>query len=222
MKIGILSAVSVLIVLCFVMFGCASAPEEPAEPDSTAEEQPSEEDSEPEQEEEELAPDPVPEAEQEEPQPEEIPVEEIPVEELPVEEPEQEETGEEDFVVSEEVFSRTFNDIEELIKKLNKIIGASNYDSWLEYLTKEYKNYYSDEETLRELSKRPILQKYNIRLTSLKDYFNYVVVPSRSDVRLDDLVFEDNNRVKAIMIIEDQRVILYQLEKVNDEWKIGI
>lgn len=219
MKIPILSAVLVLSVLCFGMFGCASTPEEPAEPDFSAEEQPSEEISEPEPEpeEEERTPDPEPGPEQEEPQPEEIPLEET-----PVEEPELEETGEEDFVVSEEVFSRTFSDIEELIKKLNKIIGSSKYDSWLEYLTKEYKNYYSDEETLKELSKRPILQKYNIRLTSLKDYFNYVVAPSRSDVRLDDLVFEDNNRVKAIMIIEDQRVILYQLEKVNDEWKIGI
>jgi hypothetical protein len=195
MKIGIFAAVMIFCLLFFGMFGCASAPEEPAEHGNTAWEQ----------EKEERAPEP-------EPEPEEI----------PIEEPDREEAGEEGFIVSEEVFSRTFSDIEELIKKLNKIIGSSNYDSWLEYLTKEYINYYSDEETLRELSQRPILQKYNIRLTSLKDYFNYVVVPSRSDVRLDDLVFEDNNRVKAVMIIDDQRVILYQLEKVNEEWKIGI
>ncbi len=165
---------------------------------------------------------------QEEPDTEEPEVEEAYIDPEPQPEPEPEPQPEpeaqqeEEFVVTEEVFTQTFEDVEALIKRLNRIIGSSDFQRWLTYCTEEYIDYYSDTDTLRELSQRPTLQKYNIRLTTLEDYFNYVVVPSRSNARLDDLVFEDNNHVKAIMIIEDQRVILYQLEKVNDEWKIGI
>ena len=205
MKSSILSAALLIFFIFFSIFGCSSSPPEAPEPEI-------EEPAEPEPE-----PEPEPEIEEPETEPEAEEPEET-VADLEPAEPE----PEEDFVVTEEVFSQTFSDIESLIQRLNSIISASKFEKWQEYLTEEYKNHYSKEETLRELSNRPILQKYNIRLTSLKDYFNYVVVPSRSDVRLDDLFFQDNNHVKAIMIIDDQRVILYQLEKVDGEWKIGI
>ncbi len=145
-------------------------------------------------------------------------------EEIPKEAEDTEETEdtEEDFVVTDEVFAQTFSDVEALISELNKTIRNQNYEKWLTFLTEEYKDYYSGPEVLRELSKKPTMQKYDIRLTTLKDYFTYVVVPSRSNARLDDLVFEDNNHVKAIMIIDEQRVILYQLVKIDGEWKIGV
>jgi hypothetical protein len=159
-------------------------------------------------------------------EPEEPPEEEKePDDELVSEEPKEEveqEQQEDEFVVSEEVFAQTFSDVEALINELNKTIRNKNYDKWLTFLTEEYKDYYSSPGVLREISKKPTMQKYDIRLTTLKDYFTYVVVPSRSNARLDDLVFEDNNHVKAIMIIDEQRVILYQLVKVDGEWKIGV
>lgn len=145
-------------------------------------------------------------------------------EEVPKEAEDTEETEdtEEDFVVTDEVFAQTFSDVEALITELNKTIRNQNYEKWLTFLTEEYKDYYSGPEVLRELSNKPTMQKYDIRLTTLKDYFTYVVVPSRSNARLDDLVFEDNNHVKAIMIIDERRVILYQLVKIDGEWKIGV
>lgn len=157
---------------------------------------------------------------EEEKEPDDELVSEEPKEEVEQEEKQQEE--EDDFVVSEEVFAQTFSDVEALINELNKTIRNKNYDKWLTFLTDEYKDYYSSPGVLREISKKPTMQKYSIRLTTLKDYFTYVVVPSRSNARLDDLVFEDNNHVKAIMIIDEQRVILYQLVKVDGEWKIGV
>jgi hypothetical protein len=159
-------------------------------------------------------------------EPEEPPEEEKePDDELVSEEPKEEveqEQQEDEFVVSEEVFAQTFSDVEALINELNKTIRNKNYDKWLTFLTEEYKDYYSSPGVLREISKKPTMQKYDIRLTTLKDYFTYVVVPSRSNARLDDLVFEDNNHVKAIMIFDEQRVILYRLVKVDGEWKIGV
>lgn len=149
-----------------------------------------------------------------EPEPQPEPIEEEPEIEL------DEETAEEDFHVSEEVFQQTFNDVEELIKELNKIIKAKDYDTWLTYLTRDYKEKYSDQSVLKEFSEQPTLKKYGVELETLRDYFIYVVSPSRANARLNDLIFIDDTHVKAIMEINDHRVILYLLEKVNGKWKI--
>ena len=127
-----------------------------------------------------------------------------------------------EFTVTEEVYERTFQDIEGLIKELNDIIRNMEYETWLSYLSESYIALYSDPQTLSDLSDQPLLRKYNIVLSDLQDYFQYVVVPSRSNARLDDLVFEDEHHVKAIMLVQEQRTILYQLVYIDNRWKIGI
>lgn len=129
---------------------------------------------------------------------------------------------EEVFVLTDEIFKETFVDIEGLIKDLNNIIRSEDFETWKTYLTEEYIETYSDQEKLFELSQLPLLKQSGIRLRSLQDYFYYVVVPSRSQARLDDLVFEDARHLKAYMIINGRRQILYFLEKRDDAWKIGI
>lgn len=126
----------------------------------------------------------------------------------------------ENYEVTEEVYKRAFDDIEDLIAKLNSIIEKRDYETWLEYITDGYEDKYSDPDVLEEKSSQPTLQKYDIELDSLRDYFLYVVVPSRAEARLDDIIFLDDNHVKAVMKINDHEVILYLLEKVNDTWKI--
>ena len=152
-------------------------------------------------------PEPVPPVEETEPAPEPTPPE-----------PEQEE----EFVLTDEIFKETFVDIEGLIGDLNTRIRSEDFETWKTYLTEEYIDTYSDQEKLFELSQLPLLKQSGIRLRSLQDYFYYVVVPSRSQARLDDLVFEDAYHLKAYMIINDKRQILYFLEKRDDAWKIGI
>lgn len=124
--------------------------------------------------------------------------------------------------VSEEVYAKTFADIEALINKLNKIIKASNFAQWRINLTPNYINYYSDRAKLREISSTPILKKFNITLETLKDYFIYVVSPSRSDVRLDDISFIDDNNVKAYMNIAGEDFVIYTLTRQGNNWKIGL
>lgn len=126
------------------------------------------------------------------------------------------------YSVSKEVYERTFTEIELVIEQLNTIIQQGDFETWTTYLTWEYIDEMSSPKNLREMSEQPILKKYNVRLESLRDYFRFVVVPSRSHVRLDDIVFLDEGRVKAIMEVDEQRIILYQLEKRDDTWKIGI
>lgn len=131
-------------------------------------------------------------------------------------------SGDDEFKVSDDVFKQTFSDIELFIQELNSIIKSEDYESWQQYLTPRYKEEMSAREVLDKISDQPMLKKYNIKLETLKDYFSYVVVPSRSNARLDDLVFVNENNVKVIMVVSGQRSILYKLERTGNSWKIGI
>lgn len=126
------------------------------------------------------------------------------------------------ITVSKEVYSKTFEAVEKVINELNTIISNGNFRAWTSYLTQQYVQEMSKPSTLQALSRSPILKRNNIVLTSLEDYFSHVVVPSRSNARLDDLVFLDENTVEAVMVVRGQRVILYQLEKRDGKWKIGL
>ena len=195
----------VLVILVFFTLGGCTTPPEPVEEEVIETQEPEEitisEESE------------VPESEPE--------VAETTGEDETAEENSADNGGEETFTVTEEIFTKTFTDIEGLIRELNATIRQKNYDKWKTFLSEEYIDKYSDPDVLKGLSESPTLKKYNIRLTSLSDFFKYVVVPSRSDARLDDLTFVSDDRVKAIMIIDNQRVILYSLIKNDSEWKIG-
>ena len=187
--------------------------EQETEQEETVAEEPAQEEPVEEQDvEEEVAEEAAEEEEQEETPEEEATT--VEVVEAPVEE--------EEFQVSEEVFTETFEDIRVIIEELNSIIRDENYDRWLQYLAREYIDHFSSPEILKENSEQPLLKKYKINLATLRDYFKNVVVPSRSNARLDDLVFIDNEHLKAIMIINDQRTILYQLTRIDGVWKIGL
>jgi len=124
--------------------------------------------------------------------------------------------------VTEAFYKKTLFDIRNLISTLNTIIADENYETWLTYLTPQYQQTFSNPDTLASLSDMPLLQKKGIQLHSLKDYFFQVVVPSRSDARVDDIDFLSKDHVRAIAIINGQRYILYDLRLLNGSWKIGV
>lgn len=127
------------------------------------------------------------------------------------------------LVVSEELRQSTFVDVKGLISSLNAIIRRRDFDAWRALLTDEYLRHYSDPRTLAELSQQPALRRYNIVLRSLRDFFTYVVYPSRQNDRVDDIEFIDERRVVAYTInAKEERLVLYNLEKIGDTWKIAI
>ena len=128
----------------------------------------------------------------------------------------------EEFVVTDEIYSQTLDEIKEFIQVLNQVIESKNFEVWSTYLTIDYLQRTSDPQYLAEQSEKPILKKNNIVLKSLSDYFTYVVVPSRSGARIDDIEFIDRYHVKAISIIRNTRGLLYLLVREEDQWKIGI
>ena len=126
------------------------------------------------------------------------------------------------FVVTKEVYTRTFDEITLFINTLSGIIQAGDFDTWLTYLSEDYIRKTSDPQYLKEQSESPLLKKNNIVLKDLKDYFTYVVVPSRSQLRLDDIEFIDESRIKAISIIRNTRGLLFLLVRIEGKWKIGV
>ncbi len=149
-----------------------------------------------------------------EPEPEPAPVEEPVVEPADIEEPTT------PIAVPEDLYNKAFAEVEAVINELNEIIRRGDFNRWLNFLTPQYVDTYSHPEVLARLSRQPLLVQNNIRLRSLRDYFQDVVRPSRAGARLDSLIFYSDTLVEAVTIFRGQGVILYLLRKVGDEWKI--
>jgi hypothetical protein len=165
-----------------------------------------------------IEPEPVVEPEPEpivEPEPEPV------IEPEPVVEPEPEEEYFDPNSVPQEVFDSTKTDVQELINSLNGIISSKNYDGWTTYLGREYMARLSSPEELQKASGSARLTAQKIVLTSLRDYFIYVVVPSRANARVDDIEFVSPTRVRAFSVNRrGERLSLYDLEKTGNSWKI--
>jgi hypothetical protein len=123
-------------------------------------------------------------------------------------------------VISPQQFNATKLDISNFIKTLNEIIQKQDYNRWISYLSDNYLKTISSPAFLEEKSNTDILKARNIRLENSRDYFYNVVVPSRYHDRVDDIAFVSENRVKAFTLVNGQRLRLYDLEKVDDQWKI--
>lgn len=125
--------------------------------------------------------------------------------------------------VSVELKQTTFVDVKALIARLNAIIQAKDYEGWSKVLTAEYLDYYSSPETLAKISESAVLKRQGVTLKTIEDYFRYVVYPSRQNDRVDDIEFIEPSRIRAIIVnAKGERLVLYNLEKIGDTWKIAI
>ena len=137
--------------------------------------------------------------------------------------------------ISQEKFETAKADVQALINDLNRIIRARNYTAWTGYLADSYFAVISSEafleEKTEELYKRDQIVATNLgrdpRMVSKKvlrtprDYFDNVVVPSRSNDHVDDIDFVSENRVKAYTLDNrGNRLVLYDFEIIDNKWKI--
>ncbi len=126
------------------------------------------------------------------------------------------------FVVTEELYRKTFDEVQSVIANLTSLIAAENYDGWRAYLTTDYITRTSSPDYLEKASQSGVLRKSGIVLHTLKDYFENVVVRSRVQATLTDINFVDETHVKALTVVEGRSVILYYLVRENGRWKVGI
>ena len=137
--------------------------------------------------------------------------------------------------ISQEMYENTKVDVQALVGNLNRIIRARNYNAWTENLAESYLREISSraflEEKTEELYRRDQLVATSLGrdprqvekkiLRTARDYFENVVVPSRSNDQVDDIEFISDKQVKAYTIdSKGNRLILYNLENIDDQWKI--
>lgn len=125
----------------------------------------------------------------------------------------------EDIAITKKTFIETKSEIELVVESLNIITYSKDYDAWLTFLSDEYVETFSNKTVLEEVSAS--LPIKNISLRNLKDYFNYVFVPSRQNMRVDDIQFVSPTRVYVIMeIMAKSPAAIYIIEKQSSGWKL--
>ena len=124
----------------------------------------------------------------------------------------------EGVTITKETYDQTKTEMEKIVEKLNRITATKDYAQWTTFLSEEYKQQYSQPLTLRKVSEA--LPVKGIKLKSLRDYFMYVFVPSRQNVRVDDIRFVSPTRVDVIMKQANVSLLVYGLENINGSWKL--
>ncbi len=99
-------------------------------------------------------------------------------------------------------------------------IAAQDFYTWKELLTDAYIAHYDDNEYLAQLSQRQVLRNQGVTLRTLRDYFDYVVVESRTDTAVDAVEVLDTDQALAYTEIEGERVVLMLAVVENGRWKI--
>ena len=137
--------------------------------------------------------------------------------------------------ISDVVFQAAKKDITAFINELNGIIKAKNYNSWVAHLAPPYFTeinsksfleektedlYLRDQVVAQNAGRDPKLVPKRI-LRTPRDYFDYVVVPSRANDRVDDISFISETHVKAYTIDgRGMKLVLYELASINNKWLI--
>ena len=142
--------------------------------------------------------------------------------------PEEEAAG--SFAISKEVYELTLAEVKLFVDDLNSLIENKNYAGWKAALSDEFFAQISSPEFLANASESAALKSRKIVLKTPNDYFSQVVVPSRSNSRVDEIEFTAANRVKVFFreervrrsdnTTEVRRLRLYELIKIDDTWKI--
>lgn len=127
----------------------------------------------------------------------------------------------EGVTITRATYDAAKTEIQLVVEELNRITLSRDYTKWLTYLSDEYIETYSDPETLQRVSAS--LPIRGVQLKSLRDYFFFVFVPSRQNMRVDDIQFVSPTRVYAIMEISPtQPVAIYILERTENGWQIVV
>ncbi len=124
----------------------------------------------------------------------------------------------EGVTITKETYDQTKTEMEKIVAQLNRITATKDYTQWITFLSDEYTRAYSQASTLKKVSEA--LPVKGIKLKSLKDYFTYVFVPSRQNVRVDDIKFVSPTRVDVIMKQANVSLLVYGLENISGSWKL--
>jgi len=122
--------------------------------------------------------------------------------------------------ITKKTYESTKSELQLVVEELNRITYARDYQRWLTYLSEAYVQTLSDPANLEKVSAS--LPTKGIKLKNLKDYFTYVFVPSRQNMRVDDIQFVSPTLVYVIMELSPKNpAAIYILEKTDAGWKLA-
>ncbi len=129
--------------------------------------------------------------------------------------------------VSKDTFEADKAAVMELIDTLSTIMKDMDYQSWLLYVDKESKIYWSKPANLKKAqSKLPVK---GLKLKDLQDYFKYVFVPARMGRTVTEIRYESDTYVKAVQITnpsdspeEEKYTVYYYFVKTNGHWELNL
>jgi len=134
------------------------------------------------------------------------------------------------FTISQEMYDLTLAEVKQFVDHLNSLIQHKNYEGWKATLSDEFFERIASPDFLANASEAAALKSRRIVLRTPNDYFLQVVVPSRSNSKVDEIEFSDVDRVKVYYreervrrgesVPEVRRLRLYELIKIDDTWKI--
>jgi dihydropteroate synthase len=127
--------------------------------------------------------------------------------------------------ISQEQYQSTMSEVQKFIEEQNRNIKNKNFEAWKKSLSPGYFAEISSKENLQIISESPVLKAKKIVLKTARDYFDNVVVPSRADLHVEEIKFISANKVQAFTVKtnkagEEERIRLYDLEKIDNTWTI--
>ena len=126
----------------------------------------------------------------------------------------------EEFVTKDE-FAEDKAEILRIIKELQKVMEKEDVETWLKYVDKDSKTFYSNPANIRKVQKK--LPNKAIVLNGIGDYFKYVFIPSRKNREITEIRYISKTNTKAVQVNDDHSITrYYQFIKVNGKWYVQL
>ena len=126
-----------------------------------------------------------------------------------------------DEFVTKDEFTEDKAEILRIIKELQKVMEKEDVESWLKYVDKDSKTFYSNPVNIRKVNKK--LPNKSIVLNGIGDYFKYVFIPSRKNREITEIRYISKTNTKAVQVHDDGSITrYYQFIKVNGKWYVQL
>lgn len=122
--------------------------------------------------------------------------------------------------VSKATFTEDKAEIMSIINQLEQVLQKYDYTTWKTFIDQESIAYWSSPKNLSKASGK--LPVKGLKMTSLKDYFTHVFVPSRRGRKVDEIRYTSETDVKAVQVNNDTDIIYYYFNKINNKWYVTL
>lgn len=124
-------------------------------------------------------------------------------------------------VVTKSEFEEDKAAILAIIEELADVMEEEDFNSWLDYISKDSISYYSSPKNIRKAQKK--LPDKTLQLYGIKDYFKHVFIPARKNRRVDEIRYISKSYVKAVHVKNDKSIVVYYyFVKENGNWLVHI